>query len=120
MFDINEIKKSLGLTAVENPSFSDVEYDFATDTWVSRTATAAELDAIKAEKIAWIKAKAGEEITSIAPIYKQINLIREGKATGTTADPAFGKIDTIRTKSNDMEAKVNAATTIGGINVIVW
>jgi hypothetical protein len=70
----------------------------------------------KSDKIAWIKLKARDEIEKVAPIWKQLNLVRGGKA----ADPIFVTVDGIRTKSDDLEALVNAAATVADIDAIVW
>lgn len=116
---IEKLKESIS-KAKDMPVYAEVEYDYGTHNWVKRNPTTTEISNMKAEKIKWIKAKAAEEITNILPIYRQLNLIREGKASGTSADPRFAQLDAIRTKSDNLEAQVNAAATVTEINAVVW
>ena len=46
-------------------------------------------------------------INEVLPLYKQFNLMRENPD-----DPRFEEIDSIRVKSNEMEAQVKSFTTI--------
>lgn len=105
--------------AKDIPIYPEKEYDYAMNTWVNRNPSATEIANIKAEKIKWIKAKAGEEINNAAPVWKQINLMRVW-VNGGTKDARFDQIDAIRTKSDQLEAQVNAATTVTEINAVVW
>ncbi len=86
---------------------------------IDRVFTPVEIANIKAEKIKWIKAKAAEAINNVAPVWKQMNLLRAW-VNGGTKDTRFDQIDAIRTKSDQLEAQVNAATTVTEINAVVW
>lgn len=70
----------------------------------------------KETKGKFIKFQAQQEILAFAPYYKQMNALRENGST----DPLFAQIDAVRAKSKDLEAKVNAATTIKEILAINW
>ena len=123
MFQIDEdtiekLKESIN-KAKDIPIYPDKEYDYVTNTWVNRNPSTTEITNIKAEKIKWIKAKAGEEINAIVPVWKQMNLLR-AQVNGGTKDARFDQIDAIRTKSDQLEAQVNAAITVAEINAVVW
>lgn len=60
----------------------------------------------KPAKIDEIKAEAAARIESTLPLWKQINLLREGKPN----DPLFQKVDAIRVASDSIEAKLVALT----------
>jgi hypothetical protein len=62
-----------------------------------------EKDFEKEKKIAEIKAAAAQAITEKYPLWKQINMIREGGD--------LSEIDTIRKKSNDIEKELDSLKT---------
>ena len=115
---IEKLKESIN-KAKDIPIYPEKEYDYATNTWINRSPSTTEIADIKAEKIKWIKAKAAEAINNTAPVWKQMNLLRAW-VNGGTKDTRFDQIDAIRTKSDQLEAQVNAATTVAEINAVVW
>jgi hypothetical protein len=75
-----------------------------------------DLTRAKELKSKFIKFQAQQEILRFAPYYKQMNAMRENGP----ADPLFAQIDAVRVKSNELEAKVIAATTIRELLEINW
>ena len=63
------------------------------------------LDQAKAEKVAHIRATAAQRIDEIAPMWRQMNWMRDGDQM------KFAGVDRIRQASNDAERAVMRATT---------
>lgn len=64
---------------------------------------------LKDQKINDIRTIAADKIASIAPVWKQVNLTREG---GPKANSIFSRIDAIRTYSDSLEAEVLEGSSV--------
>lgn len=90
--------------------FLTFKWDFDSKDWIE-TASQSSLDYYISEQkellINKIKEEAGKIINEVLPLYKQVNLMRENPD-----DLRFEEIDSIRSKSNDMETQVSSFSTI--------
>lgn len=75
-----------------------------------------DLTRAKEARVRFIRYQAQQEILVVAPYHKQVNALRENGPT----DPIFAQIDTVRARSNELEAMVSAATTIRELLEINW
>ena len=74
------------------------------------------LEEHKIEAIARVNAKAGDKITILYPIYRQLNIGRE--PTSSEAITMYTYIDSIRDLSNTATNSINLATTVAQVREI--
>ena len=75
--------------------------------WVIRDLTEDESKKLKRDLCETVKKEAAKRIDNVAPIWRQVNRIRENPS-----DPMFKKIDVIRKKSNMIEAHLDTLTDV--------
>lgn len=101
--DGNQIRNGDGY-----PMQEEIEVEFSKEEYAQRENDIAKaLTELPAQLIRLNRVIASEKINAIAPIYKQVNLIRESNFS----DPLFVEIDAIRTKSNQIEDVINGSTS---------
>lgn len=73
------------------------------------------IPALKAQKVAEIRAHVVSECEALMPVYEMLYVIR-----ARVVDPRLAQMDQIAKKGRDLEVRVNAAATEADMGVVVW
>lgn len=73
------------------------------------------MPALKARKIAEIRARVVSECEALMPVYEMLYCVRV-----RVVDPRLAQMDVIAAKGHTLEARVNAAATEADVLAVVW